>query len=230
MSIKSEFSGSSDPYRAARGKPIRMETPRLIMREHTPADAEKLHAMTSKPGFKYYCFDGSREKVDAFLKESVRTQKPDPQSGMRDNHMLALEDKTTGVLVGHVCLERVHYHKGLNYEINFFVDPAHQNKGYGREAAVNMMHYGFNDLGLYAYTVTIHPQNGPSRHVAMTEGYQKIADISIDTVHGEEPRDLYVLTKDVFYALRQKDKRPMILNYTPPAPPQAPQPPRAPAP
>ena len=88
------------------------------------------------------------------------SRKINPKTGMRDNHMLAMIDKKTGDFLGHVCLERMHYIPGNNYEINFFVDPVHQNKGYGREAVINMMHYGFDTLGLYAYTVTIDPKNG----------------------------------------------------------------------
>ncbi len=232
MSLQDEFFDNADPDKALEAYHVQIETPRLILREHTAADADGIHAMTNKPGFFYYCFDGTREKVDAFLAEADRTKKPNPETGLRDNHMLAITLKDTGEMIGHVCLQRVEYVDGLNFEVNFFVDPAYQSKGYGQEAIINMMHYGFQELGLYAYTVTIHPNNGPSQKVAKISGYQKIADISIDTVRGREPRDLFILTKQMFYEMRKNDKRPLLLDWPPadasqalpPAPNAGPQP------
>lgn len=218
MGLAQDFSGAAAPMPYT----VHIETPRLILREHTPADIDRIHEISQQ--ITYYCFDGSREKAEDFLQEAERTKTPNPQTGLRDNHMLAIVEKSTGALVGHICLERVNYFKGLDYEVNFFMDPACQNKGYGREAAVNIMNYGFTTLGLYAYSVTIHPNNGPSHHVADTEGYQKISDIRMDTIHGEEPRDLLILTRDVFFEKRKHDKRPYILPPGDASAPPSPQP------
>lgn len=207
MALSDDFNARGRPHSEF---PVRIETPRLILREMEPEDADRILEMTTKPGFFYYCFDGTREKVDAFLQEAARTRAIDPETGMRENHMLSVVVKDTGELVGHVCLEQVHYVAGLNYEVNFFIDPDHQSKGYGREAAANLMHYGFQTMDMLAYTATVHPDNGPSQRVTRTEGYRKIADITIRTVRGEEPRDLFILTPEAFYEAHKNDKRPVI--------------------
>ncbi len=193
---------------------ILIETPRLLLREIIAEDIKAVQAITSMPGFVYYCFDGTPEKAQAFIDEALRTRKPNPQTNLRDNHMLAVISKETGEFVGHVCLERVHYVKGMNYEVNFFTDPRHQSKGYGREAIVNMMHYGFQKLNLQGYTVTIHPENTKSLNVGYTEGYKKIDEIKMKTVRGEEPRLLLMLSRNDFYEKRKQDKRPMLLAPT----------------
>lgn len=212
MSLSDDFSDSAGIKKGKFAFPIEIETPRLILREMQESDIDRIHEMTTKPGFFYYCFDGSRKAVEDFISEAKRTQIADPATGMRENHMLSVVEKDTGNMVGHVCLQRVNYVPGHNYEVNFFTDPSYQNKGYGREAIVNLMHFGFKELGLYAYTVTIHPENGPSQHVAYKEGYRKIADVSLDTVKGKQPRDLFILTKDKFYELHKLDDHPMFLD------------------
>ena len=194
---------------------IHIETPRLVLREHKPEDLGRILEMTSKPGFYYYCFDGTKEKVDAFLKKSIDSRLPDPHTKKREDVMLAIEIKGTGELVGHVSIEKMFYLGNKAYEINFFVDPACQNKGYGREAAVNLMRFGLEDLEMPGYTVTAHPENGASKHVIYTEGYVKIGDTTMETTNGVEPREVFLLTKDAFYKVREKDKKPMLLPRAP---------------
>ena len=194
---------------------ITIETPRLVLREHRPEDLDRLVEMTSKPGFFYYCFDGTKEKVQAFLKKCIDSRLADPHSKKREDIMLAIELKETGELVGHVSIEKMFYLNQKAYEINFFVDPACQNKGYGREAAVNLMRYGLEDLKLPGYTVTAHPENAASKHVIYTEGYVKIGDTSMETTNGIEPREVFLLTGEAFYKVREKDKKPMLLPRAP---------------
>ena len=205
---------------------IVIETPRLILREHTLEDADRIEEITNSEGFFYYCFDGTREKVDEFIREAIRTQTPDPVTGRRPNHMLAIILKETGEVIGHTCMEAVNYVKGADYEVNFFVDPQFQNKGYGIEAILNLTDWGYKEYGLPSMTVTVDPNNGPSRHLIIKEGYEKVDDITMKTVNGTEPRELYIQTREKFYEQRAKDKRPILMS-----PPVAPAPaPTTPAP
>lgn len=195
-------------------KPVTLETPRLIVRELEMSDAERIYQMTSAPGFKYYCFDGTREKVMDFLGDAFATRK-NTADGKRPEYLLGVEVKDTKEFVGHVSLQRVNYVAGYEYDVNFFIDQNVQNKGYGREAIVNLMRFALEDLGLPGFTVTIHPNNGPSLSVAESEGYQRIGETQIKTVFGEEPRVILRLTKEEFYEQRKKDKKPIFL--VPPA-------------
>ncbi len=89
---------------------------------------------------------------------------------------------------------------------NDFTDPKYQNKGYGREAGVNLMLYGLENLGMPGYGVTIHPDNKPSLKVATTEGYVKAGETTLETVRGTEPRLVLILSKEEFFHQRTKDK------------------------
>lgn len=221
--LPNQFSNSADP---AKQHLITMETPRLLLREHVMADAGRIRDISKTPGFIYYCLDGTMKKARDFIHEATRTQKPDPATGRRENHMLAIVLKDTGEVIGHTCLETVPYVEEAPYEVNFFIDPQYQSKGYGLEAILNLMHYGFQHYGLKAMMATTHPDNGPSRHLIVKEGYIQINTIEMDTVNGKEPRHLFILARETFYDRRSKDKRPILLNN--PAQPSSPA--SAPAP
>jgi len=190
---------------------VQIETPRLFIREFCAQDLGRLVEMTSKPKFKYYCFDGSEDKVRAFLQKSLETQKEKNANGKRDNYLLAVVEKESGILIGHVSIERVNLLPGFTHEINFFVDPAYQSKGYGREAAVNIQFFGIEALGMAGYSVTIHPHNVPSLRVATKEGYIVSALTTLKTENGEEPRLVLALDKAEIYKRHANDNPPMIL-------------------
>jgi RimJ/RimL family protein N-acetyltransferase len=199
--------------RSQKQYPVTIETPRLILRELEAADARRLLEITSTPGFKYYCFDGTQEKVADFLKDSVRSRAT-AADGNREEVMLAITLKDTGKLIGHVSLQRTSYLAGYPFDANFFVDPAYQSKGYGREAIINMKKYGYDEMGLSGYNITVHPDNKNSLAVFVSEGYKIVGQTTIKTVAGDEPRVLLLQTKDEFYARRKLDKRPLLLDNT----------------
>lgn len=208
--IKAEFDLSAGPAPIPGAYPITIETPRLILREIEKSDAPAILAITQKPGFHYYCFDGTQSTVDAFIQSAIDMRKP-AKDGLREEILLAVTLKDTGELIGHVALQRVSHVAGYPFDANFFIDPDKQNKGYGREALINMKHYGYEELGQKGYTITVHPDNHASQHVFLSEGYKHIKDTQINTVNGMEPRMLLFQGKDQFYKQRDLDKRPLLM-------------------
>lgn len=227
-SLLAHFFGSADSEKANEKHLITLETPRLILREHKLEDVDRIYEISKSKGFDYYCFDGTRKKAEEFIAEAIRTQKPDPSTGRRPNHMLAITIKDTGELIGHTCLESVNYIKGADYEVNFFVDPKYQNKGYGLEAIANMSDYGYKTYNLPTMTVTVHPNNGPSRYLIVKDGYKKVDDLTMKTATGTEPRELFVQKRATFYEKRSKDKYPLLMSLVGniPAPEQKPEDPK----
>ena len=190
--------------------PVTIETPHLILRELELSDFQRLLEITTKPGFKYYGFDGSPEKVTDFLQFAIKSRAP-AHDGKREEFLFEVVLKETGELIGHVGLHRANYVKGYNFETGYFIDPNHQNKGYGREALVNIKKFGYEELKHPGYTTTTHPDNKISLHILLSENYTKIDDITIDTASGTEPRILLRQDKKDFYARRLLDKQPLIL-------------------
>ncbi|MCK5518611.1 MAG: GNAT family N-acetyltransferase [Alphaproteobacteria bacterium] len=191
--------------------PVTIETPHLILRELESSDFQPLFDMTTKPGFKYYYFNGTPKKVTAFLQIAL-DMRATAKDGKREEFLLGVVLKETGALIGHVGLHRADYIKEYNFQEGCFIDPSHQNKGYGREAMVNMKKFGYEELGLPGYTSMTHPDNKTSLHIFLSEGYTKMGDISIETIFRTEPRILLRQDKKEFYARRLLDKEPLILN------------------
>lgn len=208
--IKGDFDNSASPAPVPGAYPVTIETPRLILREIEKSDAAAILTITQKPGFHYYCFDGTQGTVDAFIQSAIDTRKT-AADGKREEILLAVTLKDTGELIGHVALQRVKHIAGYDFDANFFIDPDKQNKGYGREALVNMKDYGYQQLGQKGYTITVHPDNHASQHVFLSEGYKLAGETHINTVNGTEPRLLLIQTKDEFYKQRTLDKRPLLL-------------------
>lgn len=214
----------SDFFRAANasGTPaIYIETPRLILREHEAADVDRIHQISNQPGFFYYCFDGSRQKAQDFVDEALRTQSLNPATGMRDNYTVAVVKKDTNELIGHACIERANYIPGVDYEPNYFLDPAHQGGGLGQETLINIVNFAFAGLNLPAMTSTQHPNNTVALHVAQTKiGFKNIAcsNVQIQTAAGPQPRLLSIVWPKDFYSLRKNDKMQFISQPAPTSP------------
>jgi len=212
MGLSDKFSGPAGAGR--HNDNTRIETPRTILREFDPVgDKKRLIEITNSPGFEYYCFDGSEEKVDTYMEKCTSTRQVDPETGVRTHYMMAITDRQTGDLIGGVSLEHKSFVDQVMYEVNFFVDTKYQNKGLGREAVVNMMHYGFDTLGLPHINVTIEPTNGPSLAVAHREGYREVGEVMIHTpCYGDRLHLVLLLDKDTFYSNRAQDRTPLILR------------------
>lgn len=194
-------------------KPVLIETPRLILREIKPEDTQRFFEITTAPGFIYCYFDGTKESVVKFVNKAIDAQ--NPANKKRTEYLLAVVEKNTGELIGHVSIENENLVKDYSCSVNFFVDPKYQSKGYGREAGVNIMRYALEDLSLPGFSVTIHPDNKPSLKVATNEGYKEIGKTTLETSRGIEPRLLLILTKDDFYAQRKNDKVAYMLPKKP---------------
>lgn len=207
--------------------PVQIEAPRLNLREMRIDDTDDIYNITQQDGFEFHYFDGGRSSVEKFIEKCIHEQKVDPKTGHRDNVMLAVEEKISGKLIGFASVETVHYEDGtITREPNFFMDPAVHNKGYGREAVINVMKYVFDHYGVNSLNATIEEKNKPSLSVAMSEGYIYTGnDASFDTNHGRRTYMVLSLSRETFYEKRANDKRPLILekstqdkNIQPPAP------------
>jgi RimJ/RimL family protein N-acetyltransferase len=192
--------------------PVHIETPRLILRETLASDIDAFRDITTRPGFYYYCFDGSEEKLQSFMDVCKDTQTPNPKTGLRDMFMLAVTLKDTGEVIGHSSLLRITEYTlpvaGIDYEAAYFIDSNHGGKAYGQEALLNTMHYGFSELGLPALGSMQELSNAQAIAIASKVlGFKKVGECIGQTVKGPQPHQVCIVTPDDFYALRQQDKR-----------------------
>ncbi|PJB70951.1 MAG: hypothetical protein CO093_06440 [Alphaproteobacteria bacterium CG_4_9_14_3_um_filter_47_13] len=198
--------------------PLTIETPRLIIREITSGDKNSFRSIINHPGFYYYCFDGTEEKLDNFIKLSQKTQKINPLKNLRDDFMLAVVLKDTKELIGHAALLNITEYKlpiqGIDYEAAYFIDVNQRGKGYGPEALINMMHYGFCQLDLPGYGSMQELDNLTAINLAeKVLGFKKVDECMGATTQGIKKHQVCIVTPDDFYTLRKKDKRPYILPH-----------------
>ncbi|QQG35924.1 MAG: GNAT family N-acetyltransferase [Micavibrio aeruginosavorus] len=197
---------------AAHAKPVTIETPRLILRETQHTDIDSFRDITTRPDFYYYCFDGSENKLREFMDVSVRTQTPDPSTGLREKFMLAVTLKDSGKVIGHASLMRIEEYTlpmaDVDYEAAYFIDSHHNGHGYGQEALLNTMHYGFSELGLPGLGSVQELDNAKAIAIASKVlGFKKVGECVGQTVKGPKQHQVCIVVPDDFYPLRANDKQ-----------------------
>lgn len=124
-----------------------IETARLRLRPFTADDFDALHAIQSRPDVARYLYWGprSREEVREALAGRARYTAIKAEG---DSLLLAIERRDSGAMIGDVNLQWLSAaHKGG--EIGFVLHPDQHGRGYGREAALEMLRLGFEGLSLH---------------------------------------------------------------------------------
>lgn len=143
---------------------IRLETPRLILREMTLDDAPALHAVlgdaeTMRWYPRAYAFEESQEWIARQIARYA--------SGAG---LLGIVPKTTGILIGDCGLVWLEVEGALEPEIGYHVHRDHQNQGYATAAARAVRDYAFSTLDCDHVISMIRPGNLASRRVAEKNG------------------------------------------------------------
>ena len=146
------------------------DTQRLSFRPINPGDFESLLRMNSDPEVMRYVGDGSIRNHDQMLLEldmliSHYTRKP----GLG---IWALESKDSSSFIGAAGL--VYYDNTTEIEVGYRILKEYWNKGYATEAAIGILRYGFETLGLKKIVCSAHVDNTASRKVMEKTGMKLI--------------------------------------------------------
>lgn len=146
---------------------IRLETPRLVLREMTPEDAPALHAVLGDPEtMRWYPRSFTREEVQQWIERQMGRY----SSGVG---LLGLELKENGHFIGDCGLvwQQIEADAGTtDLEIGYHVHTNYRNRGLATEAARAVRDYAFDTLGAVSVISMIRPENLPSRRVAEKNG------------------------------------------------------------
>jgi RimJ/RimL family protein N-acetyltransferase len=125
-----------------------LRTSRLLLRPLAPGDWPDVLAYTSDPEIMRYLPEGvmSAEQVQAFIAEHQ------PTSGA-----LAAVLPAEGRLIGHLTFHP--WYAPHIYEIGWVLHPQYHGQGYATEAALALLQYGFETLGLHRVIATCQPEN-----------------------------------------------------------------------
>lgn len=143
---------------------IPIETPRLILRELTSADAPALLPILGDPeNMRWYPRAFTPEEIAG----GIERQRERYRSG---TGLLGMILKETGALVGDCGPAWQDVDGRPELEIGYHVHPRWQNRGLATEAARAVREYAFASLAAESVVSMIRPENLPSRRVAEKNG------------------------------------------------------------
>jgi RimJ/RimL family protein N-acetyltransferase len=132
--------------------PVRLETPRLILRRFQDQDLEPFLVYRNHPDVARFqsWVQWTREQGIDFVREQKRVEPGDLGRWFQ----FAMEMKESGVLVGDcgICLK---VEVPRTAEIGFSVAPEHQRQGFAQEAVSRILVYAFEDLNVERVIATV---------------------------------------------------------------------------
>jgi RimJ/RimL family protein N-acetyltransferase len=163
-----------------------LQTPRLLLRPITLADAPAIHRYMSDPVVTRWLPEGvlDEAQAQAFARKNAG----------RSARAVAVIDRASDEFVGHTVFHPWFGH--ATHEIGWAIAAAHQGRGYATEAARAMIDYAFGTLACHRVVATCQPENVASWRVMEKLGMRREAHFR---------RGLYQATgewwDEYFYAL-----------------------------
>lgn len=174
-----------------RANTIRLETPRLILREHRLTDLEALHGMLSDVAVTWYLPDMYRSDIaetEAYLRSVMR----DSEVALRTRYNLIVEARGTGEIVGSVGLHVIDSAPdGAHYGMGYFVRPDRWNRGYATEAACAALSFVFG-ANAWRVSASCLAENIGSRRVLEKCGMRQEGLLQAHTWHDGKWKDCAV--------------------------------------
>lgn len=144
---------------------IVIQTPRLILREFLPRDADALaQVISDAETMRFYSAPFDRAGVEAWIARNIRRYE-------RDGHGLwAIDLKETAEMIGDCGITLQEVDGEPLPEIGYHLRRDMWGQGFATEAARACRDYGFDSLKAEFLISLIRPENVPSRRVAERNG------------------------------------------------------------
>jgi len=126
---------------------IRLETDRLIIREHVSEDASVIARFGDDEAFARFLSGGAITAASA-EKFVAKTLEDQAKEKYRHAFDLGVVEKSSGDLIGgvHVQISDIPNRRG---EIGYAIGPGYRSKGYASEATQQIIDFGFGNLMLF---------------------------------------------------------------------------------
>ena len=134
-----------------------VETPRLIVRQLTPADDEFLVGLFNEPSFIANIGDRNIRSAEDARRFIMEVPMASYQRNGHGHYRVELKD---GTVIGTCGLIRRDYIRET--DIGFAYLPAYWGQGYAYEAAEAVLKFGRETLGLKRIVAVVSPHNTPS--------------------------------------------------------------------
>jgi RimJ/RimL family protein N-acetyltransferase len=148
------------PPGASHSVSLPVRTPRLILREFSPADLDAVHSYSSDPRVTRYLFFGPRDHdgTAEYLEGLLLSQLEVP----RTRFELGVQEIASGMLIGACDLSLIERHVA---DLGYMLGPAHWGKGYATEIALALLETAFRHLRAERVISTVDVNNRASIHV-----------------------------------------------------------------
>lgn len=142
-----------------------LETPRLLLREFTPEDADALALVISDPEtMRFYPAPYDRAGVEQWIERNRQRYQHDGVG------LWAMELTKDKILIGDCGIIRQQVEGESLYEIGYHLRRDHWGRGLATEAATACRDWAFAHLKTDRLISLIRPENLPSRRVAERNG------------------------------------------------------------
>jgi RimJ/RimL family protein N-acetyltransferase len=187
-----------------------LETERLVLRPYTNGDFDALYAMRSTPEVVRYLYWEAQtaDEVRETLAKKIASMSIRSEG---DVLALAVEDRSTGTLVGDVILHWLSQAHSVA-EIGYIVLPDHAGRGYATEAARAVLSVAFDQLGLHRVIASVEARNVGSARVLEKLGMRKEAHF----VENEFVKNEW--QSELVYAILDREWRSSPRGTRPPTP------------
>ncbi len=125
---------------------IRLETDRLIIRDHIEEDIVDLHKLLSDSKVMYYLQDLKTNSIEE-SKLNLRVSINESNSDSREKYFLAITDKKTDEYIGEIGVTKLLNSKfGNKFELGYFILEKYWGNGIVTESSRALLDYCFNEL------------------------------------------------------------------------------------
>ena len=138
-------------------RPLRLETPRLILRHFQPSDLSTLLAYRNDPEVAKY--QGWSSLTEAEAEAFIEAQRVRPVAVPHAWLQIALELKSTGRHIGDLALN---VDGRRQAELGYSLDRAFHGYGYATEAVAALLDFGFTHLRLHRMVARTDVRNAAS--------------------------------------------------------------------
>lgn len=180
-------------------------TSRLLIREFENNDVAAIHDIAVKKGFVFYNLDNSFASAARFVSKAIDLQEPNTETGLRQSFKMAVECREKpGQCIGYVAFDDIGNGLEGTPDIGYLIDPAHQRKGFAKEAMQALMVYCYGTIPqLDTSWLTVHPDNKASQKVALRLGFEQAGRKTIETNRGTEPRLIFKTDRNRFLQFKR---------------------------
>lgn len=155
---------------------LTIETPRLLLRQMLPDDAQALFEMDSNPNVHRYLGNEPVESIDAVYGYINHIRGQYESNGIGRFSVVL---KTTGEVIGWAGIKYITEPENGRvdfYDLGYRLQEKHWRKGYALEAAKAWLDHGFNQMKIPQMVGTVHIDNAGSNAILQKIGMVKTAE------------------------------------------------------